>query len=69
MKTGALQVMELAAPFGAEVQFRGEFLLQAPNGVDPPAVEKLLSLAINLIPAIGPSKARALARLSRDALR
>ena len=56
VKTGALQVMELAAPFGAEVQFRGEFLLQALNGVDPPAVEKLLSLAINLIPAIGAFK-------------
>lgn len=55
-KSGALQVVELAAPFGQEVEFSGTFHLLAKDGADPRAVETLLSRAIELVPAIGAFK-------------
>ncbi len=55
-KSGALQVVELAAPFGEEVEFIGCLHLLAKDGVDPNAVATLLSRAIKLVPAIGAFK-------------
>ncbi len=55
-KSGALQIVELAAPFGKDVSFSGKFHLQATNDVDAIAVETLLARAIRLVPAIGAFK-------------
>ncbi|MGB8899356.1 MAG: RAMP superfamily CRISPR-associated protein, partial [Methylocella sp.] len=56
VKSGALQVVELVAPFGKEVAFKGEFVLLAEKGVEPEQVESLLSRALALVPAIGAFK-------------
>lgn len=55
-KTGALQVVELAAPFGKEVEFSGDIYLLAKGVVEPQAVETLLKRAISLVPSIGAFK-------------
>lgn len=56
VKSGALQVVELVAPFGKEVEFTGTFTLLAEDGVDPERAETLLSRALALVPAIGAFK-------------
>lgn len=55
-KSGALQIVELAAPFGKDVSFGGKLHLMAADNDETIAVEKLLSRAIRLVPAIGAFK-------------
>ncbi|MCP4559174.1 MAG: hypothetical protein GY873_29175 [Bosea sp.] len=55
-KTGALQMIELAAPFGAEVAFVGRMILQERDEAKARRVVHALGLAAELVPAIGALK-------------
>lgn len=68
-KSGALQVVELVAPFGKEVAFKGEFVLLAKAGVDPEKVETLLSRALALVPAIGAFKSAGFGEVTGSAVK
>ena len=56
VRTGAIQVIELVAPFGAKVQFSGRLMIRYPEGLDREKCEIALSKALRLIPAIGALK-------------
>ncbi|PWW03808.1 CRISPR/Cas system CSM-associated protein Csm3 (group 7 of RAMP superfamily) [Hoeflea marina] len=56
VKRGALNVIELAAPLGAEVRFSGTLVISYDNRLDPVRIEKAMRAAIRLIPAIGSYK-------------
>lgn len=56
VKTGHLQVVELAAPLGAVTNFRGSLIVLYRNGVDQGRIEKALEVALKLVPAIGAYK-------------
>jgi len=56
VKTGHLQVVELAAPLGAVSSFRGTLVVHHRDGMDQARIEKAISAAIKLIPAIGAYK-------------
>lgn len=55
-KSGALQVVELAAPFGQEVDFEGKLVAFADSANEAQQIETLLLRAIKLVPAIGAFK-------------
>jgi len=56
VKTGALQVIELAAPFGKKVDFSGSLIIRFTDGLDRQKCETVLRKAIRLIPAMGALK-------------
>ncbi len=56
VKSGALQVAELVAPFGMEAEFSGECVLLAEPGIDVAKTVTLLSRAAGLVPAVGAFK-------------
>lgn len=53
---GALQVVELAAPSGAIVDFAGTLVIRYPVGLAPSGVEDAIGKALKLIPSIGAIK-------------
>jgi hypothetical protein len=67
--SGALQVIELAAPLGASVAFEGAFVLLAETGIVSRDVETLLSRAIRLVPAIGAFKSAGFGEVTAAAIR
>ena len=56
VKTGHLQVVELAAPLGAIETFTGRLVIRYSKGLNEAKVEKALNAAIRLIPSIGAYK-------------
>jgi hypothetical protein len=56
VKTGHLQVVELAAPLGATETFTGRLVIRYGKGLDESRIEKALNAAIRLIPSIGAYK-------------
>ncbi|MEM9733165.1 MAG: RAMP superfamily CRISPR-associated protein [Pseudomonadota bacterium] len=56
VKDGALQVIELAYPFGQKVVFEGSLIVRHKPGLDADRVEKALNKALALIPCIGSLK-------------
>lgn len=56
VKTGHLQVVELAAPLGATETFTGRLVIRYGKGLDEAKIEKALNAAIRLIPSIGAYK-------------
>lgn len=56
VKRGSLQVIELAAPIGAEAAFHGQIIIRYPNGLDPARIERSLKKALALTPCIGAIK-------------
>lgn len=56
VQTGALQVVELVAPYGEVVSFRGPLIIRYGDGLEMDRIEKALSAALKLIPAIGAFK-------------
>lgn len=56
VKTGHLQVIELAAPLGAVSSFRGLLIVRYPQSLDHARIEKAFLAAIRLVPAIGAYK-------------
>lgn len=55
-RTGALQIIELAAPLGAEVAFVGSMILQERDEAKARRIVHALGLAAELVPAIGALK-------------
>jgi hypothetical protein len=56
VKKGALQVIELAKPFGATATFRGKVILRCRDSLKQAKIDDLLGNAVKLIPAIGAFK-------------
>ena len=54
--TGAMQIVELAAPPGEVVDFTGTLVVHYEDGVDPKGVEAAIGKALKLIPSIGAAK-------------
>lgn len=56
VERGKLQVVELAAPLGQEVDFAGKLIVRFPEAGVAARVERALRAAIKLVPAIGAFK-------------
>ena len=66
VKRGSLQVIELAAPFGDEVLFKGPLVIHYSDGLDISKAEKAIDAALRLIPAIGAYKSAGFGQVIPD---
>lgn len=67
VRRGHLNVIELAAPLGAEIRFSGPLVISYGSGLDPARVEKAMRAAIKLIPVIGSYKSAGFGEVVADA--
>jgi CRISPR/Cas system CSM-associated protein Csm3 (group 7 of RAMP superfamily) len=66
VKKGGLQVIELAAPFGAKVDFSGSLIIRYLDGLDRQRCEEAFSKALRLIPAMGALKSAGFGEVDPD---